>query len=177
MKSSLHTLTLGLSLALSGLSANSTLAQNLASQSHPSIVTSASDSGKITANLQAALNYAAFWNTGERHYADAALADNFTDRNLPVGRVQGKAGALQASANFRAAVPDLRANIEEILISGEQIILRLRFTGHFSGKLGTTQGRGQTIDFAAVDIYRIANGKISDNWHLEDMHQFFQQIQ
>ncbi len=163
------------SLALSSLGATAVQAQTATPgrASLPATTTSSEHS----ANLQAALNYAAFWNTGETQYADAALADDFIDRSLPTGRPQGKTGALLASANFRKAVPDLRANLEELIVSGEKVVLRLRFTGHFSGQLGQIQGRGQAIDFAAFDLYRVVNGKIRENWHLEDMHKFFQQIQ
>jgi predicted ester cyclase len=30
------------------------------------------------------------------------------------------------------------------------------------------QGRGQTINFIAIDIYRVAKARIAENWHLED---------
>jgi len=66
--------------------------------------------------ILAARRYAAFWNTGEASFAEAALAGNFADRTLPSGRLQGIKGVLEASKNFRAAIPDLRAEIEELLV-------------------------------------------------------------
>ena len=33
--------------------------------------------------------------------------------------------------------------------------------------LDTTRG-GQTINFIATDIYRVADGRIAENWHIED---------
>ena len=66
--------------------------------------------------ILAARRYAAFWNTGEARYAEAALARNFADRTLPSGRPQGLKGVLEASKNFRAAIPDLRAEIEELFL-------------------------------------------------------------
>mgnify|MGYP000697480041 CR=1 FL=1 len=80
------------------------------------------------------------------------LAPDFLDRTLPTGRPQGKPGVLQASNGFRQAVPDLRASVEDLIISGDKVVLRLRFTGHFTGKLGTKQGQGQRIDFVALDM-------------------------
>ena len=38
------------------------------------------------------------------------------------------------------------------------------------------KGQGQPIDFIATDIYRIANGKIAENWHLEDNLTLLQQV-
>ncbi len=42
--------------------------------------------------ILAARRYAAFWDTGEARYAEAALAQNFLDRTLPSGRPQGFKG-------------------------------------------------------------------------------------
>src|SRR5438132_6332769 len=81
----------------------------------------------------AARRYAAFWNTGEARYAEAALAQDFFDRTLPSGRPQGLKGVLEASKNFRVAVPDLRAEIEKLLVVEERAIVRYLFTGHFTG--------------------------------------------
>jgi predicted ester cyclase len=41
--------------------------------------------------------------------------------------------------------------------------------GHFTGKFHNKIGQGQAINFSAVDMYTIKNGKIKSNWHLEDM--------
>ena len=37
-------------------------------------------------------------------------------------------------------------------------------------------GSGQPVHFIAIDILRIRNGRITDNWHLEDNLTFLQQI-
>ena len=124
----------------------------------------------------AARRYYAFWDTGDVVYANAALAPDFVDRNLPAGRPQGPAGPVFASKNFRSAVPDLRLVVEEMLIVGDRVIGRLRFTGHFTGTFGARQGDGRAIDFIATDIYRIANGRIAENWHLEDNLTLLQQL-
>jgi predicted ester cyclase len=123
-----------------------------------------------------ARRYYAFWDTGDVAYANAALASDFVDRNLPAGRPQGPLGPVFASKNFRTAVPDLRLEVEEMLIVGDRVVGRLRFTGHFTGTFGARQGDGRAIDFIATDIYRIANGRIAENWHLEDNLTLLQQL-
>jgi predicted ester cyclase len=126
--------------------------------------------------ILAARRYAAFWNTGEPRYAEAALAQNFVDRTLPAGRPQGVKGVLEASKNFRAAIPDLRAEIEELLVVEDRAVVRYLFTGQFTGKFKDLNGDGREISFRAVDIYRVQNGQISDNWHLEDNLSLMQQL-
>ena len=69
---------------------------------------------------------------------------------------------------MHAAVPDLSCEIEQMLVVGDRVVTHLRFRGHFTGRFNDTQGKGQAIDFIATDIYRVAEGRITDNWHLED---------
>jgi predicted ester cyclase len=126
--------------------------------------------------ILAARRYAAFWNTGEPRYAEAALAKNFVDRTLPSGRPEGLKGVLKASKNFRAAIPDLRTEIEELVVVNDRAVVRYIFTGHFAGRFKDLKGDGREISFRAVDIYRVQNGQISDNWHLEDNLSLMQQL-
>ncbi len=118
----------------------------------------------------------AFWDTGDAQFARLALADNFTDRTLPKGRLQGVEGPIVASHNFRQAVPDLRCEIEQLIVGGDRVIAHLRFRGHFTGAFGQKQGRGQTVDFIATDILRVQDGRITDNWHIEDNLTLMQQL-
>jgi predicted ester cyclase len=126
--------------------------------------------------ILAARRYAAFWNTGEARYAEAAVAQIFADRTLPLGRPQGLKGVLEASKNFRAAIPDLRAEIEELLVVNDRAVVQYTFMGHFTGSFKDVKGDGREISFRAVDIYRVQNGQISDNWHLEDNLSLMQQL-
>ncbi|WP_431635742.1 ester cyclase [Dyella sp. KULCS107] len=116
----------------------------------------------------AARRYASFWNTGDEALARQALAPDFVDRTLPPGRAQGVQGALDASRTFRAAVPDLSCAVEQLIVAGDRVVAHLHFRGHFSGRFAGRQGRGQSVDFIATDIYRVAGGRIAENWHIED---------
>ncbi|AKU22071.1 ester cyclase [Massilia sp. NR 4-1] len=126
--------------------------------------------------MLAARRYAAFWNSGDPALAREALAPEFTDRTLPPGRAQGLPGPLQASQTFRTAVPDLKVEITDLVAADDRVTLRLHFTGHFSGRFGKVQGKGQAIDFQAFDLYRVQDGRITDNWHLEDNLTLLQQM-
>lgn len=128
------------------------------------------------ATVLAALRYAEFWNSGDEHYARQALADDFVDRTLPAGRAQGVSGPLQASKVFHAAVPDLRVEVMSLLAVGDRVNLQLHFRGHFTGRFGGRQGQGQPIDFQAFDLYRVENGRIAENWHLEDNLTLLRQL-
>jgi predicted ester cyclase len=128
------------------------------------------------AEIQAARRYATFWHTGDERHARAALAADFTDRTLPPGRAQGVPGPLAASTFVRTAIPDLQADLLQLSVAGDRVTVHYRFHGHFTGRWADKQGQGQGIDFIATDIYRIADGKIADNWHIEDNLTLMQQL-
>ncbi|POZ62230.1 ester cyclase [Chromobacterium alticapitis] len=132
--------------------------------------------GASAAVKLAALRYAAFWNTGDPRYVELALDPDFLDSTLPEGRRQGTAGPLQASQTFRAAVPDLKVEVADMVLAADRVALRLHFTGHFSGRFGEIQGSGQPVDFQAFDLYRVKNGRIAENWHLEDNLSLLKQL-
>jgi len=140
------------------------------------IVDPAVPAAQADAGILAARRYAAFWDSGDEAQARAALAPGFTDRTLPPGRAQGLEGPLAASKFVRAAVPDMHAEISQLIVSGDRVVVHFRFTGHFTGQFKGTQGKGQQINFIATDIYRIADGHIADNWHIEDNLTFLQQL-
>ncbi|MFB9157885.1 ester cyclase [Chromobacterium violaceum] len=142
----------------------------------PARVFSERNGGSAAAVKLAALRYAAFWNTRDPRYAELALDPDFLDRTLPEGRRQGTAGPLQAPQTFRAAVPDLKVEVTDMVLAADRVALRLHFTGHFSGKFGDIQGSGQAVDFQAFDLYRVKNGRIAENWHLEDNLTLLKQL-
>ncbi len=116
-----------------------------------------------------------FWNNGSPELLKKALSPDFFDHALPPGRPQGPAGPAAASKGFLAAVPDLVVTVLQQVVAVDRVVSQVRLTGHFTGKLGDTQGKGQAIDFTAIDILRVRDGKVTDNWHLEDNLGFMQQ--
>lgn len=138
------------------------------------------DSSLTAASIEAILKpvdaFYGFWNNGSQTLLDAAISPQFIDRTLPEGRPQGPTGPGTASRAFLAAVPDLKVEVTQRLVVQDRVVSHLRFTGHFTGTFMGTSGAGQPIDFIATDIVRVVDGRITDNWHLEDNLKFMQQI-
>lgn len=130
---------------------------------------------RVAAMLKPVDAFYGFWNNGSAALLDQALAPTFTDHTLPPGRPQGPAGPAAASKAFLAAVPDLRVAVVQRLVVGDRVVSHLRFTGHFTGTFMGRQGSGQAVDFIATDILAVRNGRITDNWHLEDNLTFLKQ--
>jgi predicted ester cyclase len=128
------------------------------------------------ATVKAVRAFYDFWNTGDEALLKQAIAENFTDRTLPPGRPQGPEGPAFASRQFRAAVPDLKVTVEKMIVADDYVTVHMSFTGHFTGAFGRTQGKGQPIAFIATDLVKVKNGRITDNWHIEDNLTLLQQM-
>ena len=128
------------------------------------------------ATIKAVRAFYDFWNTGDEALLKEAIAPNFTDHTLPPGRPQGPQGPVYASRRFRAAVPDLKVAVEKMIVAGDYVTVHMNFTGHFTGKFGKTQGKGQPVPFIATDLVKIENGQITDNWHIEDNLTLLQEM-
>jgi predicted ester cyclase len=116
-----------------------------------------------------------FWHTGDERWLREAVDESFTDNTLPAGRPQGIDGPAAASANFRAAVPDLACELSDLLVAGDKLAVRLRFTGNFTGTFNGIAGAGQPVDFIAFDIQHVGPDRITEDWHLEDNLTFLLQ--
>jgi predicted ester cyclase len=128
------------------------------------------------ATMKAVRAFYDFWNTGDEDLLNEAIAPNFIDHTLPPGRPQGPQGPAFASRQFRAAVPDLKVTVEKMIVAGAYVTVHMSFTGHFTGRFGQTQGKGQPTPFIATDLVKIENGRITDNWHIEDNLTLLQEM-
>ena len=132
------------------------------------IVASSVPAAQQDTTINAAKTFYRFWNTGDESELKTAIAPNFTDHTLPAGRPQGPDGPAFASKNFRAAVPDLTVEVVKMVVAGDYVTVHMEFKGHFTGTFGQAKGNGQPIDFIATDLLKVTNGRITDNWHIED---------
>jgi predicted ester cyclase len=167
---------LALAAALFGPIATGFAADEALIQPHSLVADVSLPKPQLTEQVLAARRYDTFWSDGDEALARAALAHDFVDRTLPPGRPQGLAGPLAASRTMRGAIPDLRCEIQQMIVAGDRVVVHLHFTGHFTGEFRQAHGQGQAVDFIATDIYRIANGRIAENWHLEDNLTLLQQL-
>lgn len=143
---------------------------------HETVTAGDIDHAELAELKAAAGAFYGFWNNGSKVLLDQAISKDFVDHTLPSGRPQGPTGPAAASAQFLAAVPDLKAEVTQRVIAGDRVVSHLHFTGRFTGTFMGRQGNGEAIDFIATDILRIVDGKITDNWHIEDNLTFLQQV-
>jgi steroid delta-isomerase-like uncharacterized protein len=108
---------------------------------------------------------------------DALLADDFVEHEeLPPGMPSGKEAPKVMGAMMRAAFPDFRATVEEMLEDGDKVIARVRFSGTHQGEFMGIPPTGNRFDVPVIDIIEFRGGRAIAHWGVMDMGRMMQQL-
>ena len=66
------------------------------------------------------------------------------------------------------SVPDLKWEIKEILVSGNQVTVRGEATGTPAGEFMGTPYSGKSFKLMSIDIHTLEGGKMVRSYHIED---------
>jgi len=73
-----------------------------------------------------------------------------------------------AIAGFGKAIPDLKWEIKEVLVSGDRVIVRGEATGTPAGAFMGVPHGGKSFKIMSIDVHTVANGKLVRSYHIED---------
>ena len=63
-----------------------------------------------------------------------------------------------------AAFPDIRIDVQDMVAANDKVAVRVRLTGTHTGEFLGQQPTGRHIDYQSNELYRIADGKIAEEW-------------
>ena len=66
------------------------------------------------------------------------------------------------------SVPDLKWEIMDILVSGDQVIVRGEATGTPAGEFMGTPHTGKSFKLMSIDVHTLEGGKMVRSYHIED---------
>jgi predicted ester cyclase len=66
------------------------------------------------------------------------------------------------------SVPDLKWQIKDILVSGNQVMVRGEATGTPSGEFFGTPHTGKSFKIMSIDVHTIEGGKMVRSYHIEN---------
>ena len=94
-----------------------------------------------------------------------------------LGTVSGVENMTGLLTSFLGALPDLRAEEQDVIASDDLVVMRLVVTATHKGDLLGIPATGRSVRWDAVDIYRVTDdGKISEEWAADDMATFASQL-
>jgi steroid delta-isomerase-like uncharacterized protein len=112
-------------------------------------------------------------NTGDLALLDEFVAPDYTEHSEGF---QGVEPFKQQITAFRAAFPDLRVTVEDLLIDGDRFASRTTVTGTHAGDLMGMPASGRRISVEAVDIGRIENGQAKERWGGLNLYSMLTQL-
>jgi predicted ester cyclase len=74
------------------------------------------------------------------------------------------------------AIPDLKWEIKEVLVSGDRVIVRGEATGTPAGELMGAATNGKSFKLMSLDVHTLDGGKIARTYHVEDWQGAFRQM-
>ena len=104
------------------------------------------------------------------------LADDFVEHEELPGLEQSKEGVRQLFHMYRAAFPDLRMEPEDVLVSGDKAVARVRATGTHEGEFMGRPPTNKEVAVAVIDICRFEEGKMIEHWGVPDRFHLMVQL-
>lgn len=92
------------------------------------------------------------------------------------GKNKSKGAFLGQMGFFAKLMPDLNWKVEEMIQSGNRVVVRGRASGTPKGPLFGVDGKGKSFEIMTIDIHTVENGKIVKTHHLEDWAGALQQL-
>jgi steroid delta-isomerase-like uncharacterized protein len=105
------------------------------------------------------------------------VADDFVEHEELPGLAPTKEGVLQFFRMYRAAFPDLRFHVEDILADGDKVVARARVTGTHQGEFLGMPSTGRSIDVQLIDIVRFGDDGLGrEHWGVLDTFTMMVQL-
>ena len=116
------------------------------------------------------------WNSQHVAAVDEFITPNFVRHDPNIPEVRGIEAEKQLLAMYFAAFPDLHLTIEDLIAEGDTVTGRYTVRGSHKGELMGIPPTNNVVTVTAIEIYRIADGKIVEQWALVDVLSMMQQL-
>ncbi len=118
--------------------------------------------------------YVEMLNTHAPDMVEEFVAEDYVNHNAFVA--DGREANRQFWAGFFAALPDLSATMEDLVISGDRVVGRFTYRGTHTGELMGIPASGNTVQMRSIDIWRVADGLFVEHWDELNLMEVFQQV-
>lgn len=119
------------------------------------------------------------WNTGDLSQIQNVFSADFVGHWPRSSRLPERRGlgAVRAGiVNTRTAFPDWYEHVEEMIAEGDRVVTRYTSTGTHQGDFWGIAATGKRITVHEVSIYRVARGKVVEQWCWIDELDRLQQL-
>lgn len=124
----------------------------------------------VEENKQVMRNLVATLNAGDVAKLGQFIAPSFVRHDLTnmVPPISGPDEGLDFVTAFLAAFGDHSLEIEDMVAEGDRVVLRVSHTATHKGPFLGYPPTGRALRMAAINVYRIEDGKVAEGWYLQD---------
>jgi len=134
----------------------------------------------LEANKAIALRLIEVFNSRQLDLLEDVLHPEFRGREIsafpPEGPGVGPGARRKLYETFYQAIPDARAEVLDVVAEGDKVVLVDRFGGTLRGEFFGQPGTGDHIEWMAIHIYTIRDGKILEDAVMTDSLAIMQQL-
>ena len=107
---------------------------------------------------------------------DELLAPDYALHDPSNPMVQDRETYKQFLGGHFTAFPDAKWTIDDIVAEGDRVVVRWTLTGTHEGPLMGIPPTGKSFAMSGISIYRMADGKVAEEWAVADVMGFMQQL-
>jgi predicted ester cyclase len=90
--------------------------------------------------------------------------------------VVGLEACLNHFAVYRKAIPDQHWTVEDQIAEGDKVVVLWTLRGTHAGELMGIPPTGRELTMTGISVFRIAGGKLIEDWVQSDTLGLFQQL-
>lgn len=128
-------------------------------------------------NKAVVLEYHKVWSNGKISLLDTIISPDFVCHFIGGLEWEGIEGAKNSITNHKKSFPDWTEEIVDIIAEGDKVVTRYKSTGTHQGIFNGVDSTGNKVIIYETSIYRLANGKIIEQWGFPDEVSLRNQLQ
>lgn len=116
-------------------------------------------------------------NAGDIDGFGELVAEDFVEHEETPGLPPTKEGTLEFFRALLTAFPDMRMDVEDLLVSGDKGVARVKASATHQGEFMGVPPTGKRMEMQLIDIMRFdAAGLMREHWGVSDMLSLMQQL-
>jgi predicted ester cyclase len=116
------------------------------------------------------------WHNANPRAIDEFLAPNYKRHRTPTSSPLTREEQKSLIEAFRVVFPDVEITLEDLIAEADKIAFRSTMRATDQGELMGIAATGKKVVFGLLDVYRIEDGKIVEQWGGPNMFDLLTQL-
>lgn len=118
------------------------------------------------------------WNNGNVGVLDELCAPDCVEHDLSThAEFYGREAAAERLRGYRVAMPDLHVTIEDLIASGDKVVMRWCTRGTNDGEVRGNPPTHRRCEISGMSIERFdEDGRLAETWYQWDVMSYMQQL-